>query len=211
MSKISRKSQIRIRTRGFTLIEVLVVIAIVSLLATIILASLHSAAGRARDTVRLEEMEQFRNALELYYTDHGSYPQTFNPGDGDSYSTGFPDGGVVFRPSNYVGECTAPEDPYTHKPDPSYPLLPNFVPQYMPAWPHDPDLDCAGVTHSWHYASDGKDYKLITHVENPDNVPAEFHASIDPVWDDGPNPCVIDGNNGIHIGYWTPGAVCWSI
>src|SRR3989344_2270692 len=61
--------------RGFTLIELLVVISIISLLSSIILASLGVARSKARDSKRVQDMIQVRNALELYATDHdGLYP-----------------------------------------------------------------------------------------------------------------------------------------
>ncbi len=62
------------RTRGFTLIELLVVIAIIGLLASVVLASLESTRAKARDAKRISDLEQIRNALELYRADHGRYP-----------------------------------------------------------------------------------------------------------------------------------------
>jgi prepilin-type N-terminal cleavage/methylation domain-containing protein len=60
--------------RGFTLIELLVVISIISLLSSIIFASLNSARVKARDAGRIAQLEQIRNAIELYYNDNGQYP-----------------------------------------------------------------------------------------------------------------------------------------
>ncbi|MBI2097720.1 MAG: type II secretion system protein [Candidatus Vogelbacteria bacterium] len=61
--------------RGFTLIELLVVIAIISLLSSIVLASLQTARVKARDSQRVQNIIQLRNALELYAADHdGLYP-----------------------------------------------------------------------------------------------------------------------------------------
>ncbi len=60
--------------KGFTLIELLVVIAIIGILASVILASLNSARGKARDAVRLSALKEMQTALELYYDTHGQYP-----------------------------------------------------------------------------------------------------------------------------------------
>lgn len=59
---------------GFTLIELLVVVSIIAMLTSIVLASLSNAKMKARDTKRIQDLIQIRNALELYYSDNGAYP-----------------------------------------------------------------------------------------------------------------------------------------
>ncbi len=56
---------------GFTLIELLVVIAIIGMLSSVVLASLNSARGKARDARRNEDLVQIRTALNLYESDNG--------------------------------------------------------------------------------------------------------------------------------------------
>jgi prepilin-type N-terminal cleavage/methylation domain-containing protein len=61
--------------RAFTLIELMVVIAIIGLLAAAILASLSTASQRSRDASRIADIKQVQNALELYAADNGGkYP-----------------------------------------------------------------------------------------------------------------------------------------
>jgi prepilin-type N-terminal cleavage/methylation domain-containing protein len=67
------------RARGFTLIELMVVIAIIGLLSSIILASLSNSKDLATNSRVSQDIHQFQNALELYYTKYGGYPQ---PGTG---------------------------------------------------------------------------------------------------------------------------------
>jgi prepilin-type N-terminal cleavage/methylation domain-containing protein len=60
---------------GFTLIELLVVIAIIGLLSSITITSLDSAKRKARDSVRISEINEIITALELYATANGgNYP-----------------------------------------------------------------------------------------------------------------------------------------
>lgn len=62
------------RSKGFTLIELLVVIAIIGILASIVLTSLASTQGKARDARRMEDINSIQKALALYLTTSGSYP-----------------------------------------------------------------------------------------------------------------------------------------
>ena len=61
--------------RGFTLIEVMVVVSIIALLSATILASLAYAGQRGRDAKRIQDIKQIQSALELYASEHrGIYP-----------------------------------------------------------------------------------------------------------------------------------------
>jgi prepilin-type N-terminal cleavage/methylation domain-containing protein len=61
------------KNSGFTLIELLVVIAIIGLLASIVLVSLNSARGKARDTKRKADLAQIVIAMEMYYDKYNTY------------------------------------------------------------------------------------------------------------------------------------------
>ena len=52
--------------RAFTLIELMVVVAIIGLLATILLANVNTARERGRDSKRVADIQQIQNALHLY-------------------------------------------------------------------------------------------------------------------------------------------------
>jgi len=59
---------------GFTLIEMLVVVAIIGLLSSVVVVGLGSARQNARDARRISDIRQIQNALEVYYSSNGSYP-----------------------------------------------------------------------------------------------------------------------------------------
>lgn len=56
--------------RGFTLIELMVVVAIIALLASVILAGMSNARASARDKQRITSLLQVVNAIELYKSDN---------------------------------------------------------------------------------------------------------------------------------------------
>lgn len=70
------------QSRGFTLIELLVVIAIIGVLSSVVLASLNTARGRARDTSRIAVMRQVENALAFYALSNGGVYPNANGGAG---------------------------------------------------------------------------------------------------------------------------------
>ena len=62
------------RRRAFTLVELLVVIALIGVLAALLLSALSSAQQRARATQTTSTMEAFAAACETFFQDHGEYP-----------------------------------------------------------------------------------------------------------------------------------------
>ncbi len=62
------------KQKGFTLIEILVVVALIGFLASVVLVSLNVARIRSRDAKRLGDMSQLQKALELYYGNYKGYP-----------------------------------------------------------------------------------------------------------------------------------------
>lgn len=60
--------------KGFTLVELLVVLAIISIIATLGLGGYISSQVRGRDAQRKSDLRQISEALELYFSDHNRYP-----------------------------------------------------------------------------------------------------------------------------------------
>ncbi|MDD2934998.1 MAG: type II secretion system protein [Candidatus Pacebacteria bacterium] len=84
---------------GFTLIEILFVIGIISLLSSVILTNMHDARKMGRDAKRLIDMKEIQKALEFYYDENGRYPSSDVDGCGgwDVGNQDFPfiSGGLV--------------------------------------------------------------------------------------------------------------------
>jgi len=79
--------------RGFTLVELIVVMAILGLLATVGLASFRSSQIKGYDAQRKHNLGQLQRGLEAYYNDKGQYPETADfPGAGSPWQDTLPSG-----------------------------------------------------------------------------------------------------------------------
>jgi prepilin-type N-terminal cleavage/methylation domain-containing protein len=76
--------------KGFTLLELCIVIAIIGILSTIAFISLNRARAKARDAKRIGDMEQLQTILELYAADHqNEYPNEYPPSPGSGFIHGW--------------------------------------------------------------------------------------------------------------------------
>ena len=72
MFKTLKKAQ-----KGFTIIELLIVIAIIAILALLVLNNIQGGQAKARDSTRTGDINGIHTQLENYYNENSSYPQTF--------------------------------------------------------------------------------------------------------------------------------------
>lgn len=70
-------------SKGFTLIEMIIVMAILGILFTIVLVNVTSARERARDASKKGGLHALRIALNLYQNNYGGFPAT---GDGTTFN-----------------------------------------------------------------------------------------------------------------------------
>lgn len=69
--KILKKSQ-----KGFTLIELMIVIAIIGILAAIAIPQFSAYRVRAFNSAALSDLRNFKTAMEADYADHQAYDNT---------------------------------------------------------------------------------------------------------------------------------------
>ena len=62
--------------RGFTIVELLIVIVVIALLATIVIVAYNGVQAKAGFTQMQADLSNIRKALLLYHADHDSYPST---------------------------------------------------------------------------------------------------------------------------------------
>ncbi len=84
---------------GWTLIELTIVIALITVLSTIALVGYRSAITRSREAVLMEDLFRMRDAVDQYYADKQNYPATLE----------------MLVTEGYVRAI--PNDPFTGTPD----------------------------------------------------------------------------------------------
>jgi general secretion pathway protein G len=99
---------------GFTLVEILIVVFIIGLLATIVTVNVMGRPDEARRTKAMADLKELEQALHLYKLDNGIYPTTEQ---GLAALIQKPATGPVPRkypPEGYLNKTKVPEDPWGH-------------------------------------------------------------------------------------------------
>ncbi len=175
------------KARGFTLIEILVVVSIISVLSSIILSSLQKARVSARDRDRALLMNKVKVALELYRNANRSYPV------------------------GILSDCNNPWG-YTFVANEND-IIPGLVPNYIPAITPDPLLNINGAVAGngnchFYYSWDGTDYYFIFAAASETNYLSQ-PTLIDPARDSGPDLSKVDGNGVWAWKVYSPNYAAW--
>jgi prepilin-type N-terminal cleavage/methylation domain-containing protein len=127
---------------GFTIVELLVVISIISLLAGIAVVNFGDARAESRDKVRQNTLLEMQVALKLYEQQYGRYPEAGCGGDTDWTGPGL-QGSLGVECDEYIV---------------------GLAPDFISALPVDP-LQKNGVDHGYAYKVDidGNAYKLMSY------------------------------------------------
>lgn len=100
------------KTRGFTMIELLVVMAILGILMAFGAANYMKSLSRGRDAKRIEDMKTIQKGFELYYAKNDTYDADCGVmfGDDDLFPSGVP---AAPKGSSY-GPFECADDGYTY-------------------------------------------------------------------------------------------------
>ncbi|GIW60798.1 MAG: hypothetical protein KatS3mg087_1864 [Patescibacteria group bacterium] len=86
--------------RGFTIVELLIVIVVIGILAALVITTFNGIQQKGRDTERQTDIKALHGQLEAYYAQNGRYPTLANLNDS------------TFRSNNLKGlDTEALQDP----------------------------------------------------------------------------------------------------
>ncbi|MFZ1626473.1 MAG: prepilin-type N-terminal cleavage/methylation domain-containing protein [Candidatus Moraniibacteriota bacterium] len=147
--------------RGFTLIEVVIVTAIIAILMSIVMVSLSAVRLKAQTTQGLTDIQEIALYLETYKANYGTYP--LSCGTGNSWASrnanpwGCGLGACWIPPLGGEGWCPLPFNTYSVAAD--------------------------GRDQYFYYSDvSGTNYKLLNHSPVSMAVPAEFIDPSRPTW-----------------------------
>lgn len=121
------------KKRGFTIVELLIVIVVIAILASITIIAYNGTQQRARDAQRASDIAMLTKALELFYIDNGRYPQISGSG-----STTINNGWSTTADSSWSNANTQTGVFYSS-------LTAALVPKYLSVLPRDP-VNTQGVS-----------------------------------------------------------------
>lgn len=126
------------KVAGFTLIEVIVVVSIVAILASVISINFNEGSAQSRDAKRQGDLRNVQSAIELYKQKEGRYPAGCRPAGQWSGQSG-------------TAYACASGNQY----------IIGLAPEYIPTLPTDPKLNGDNSGYVYATNADGTVYKLM--------------------------------------------------
>jgi len=119
---------IKHKQKGFTLIELMLVIGIITLLSSVLFYNVTEAKKKAEDAAMKVETDQVKKAITLYKEDNGFVPYNTNAS-----------GAQIYKEEKTAGETSDYEK-----------IMGKLVPQYISEIPHSP----SGTSYAYGYNDD---------------------------------------------------------
>src|SRR5215472_13804388 len=101
------------RAAGFTMIELLVVLSLIFILATMGMAQYRSSVTFSKEAVLKEDLFRIRDAIDQYYADKGQYPSTLDALVSEHYLRAMPEDPFTKSTSSWQ---TVPAEPDPNNP-----------------------------------------------------------------------------------------------
>ena len=97
------------KSRGFTLIEVLIVITLIVILASVGMPLYTNAVHRAQEATLKENLFRMNDAIDQYYADKSKYPQSLEDLVTDGYLREIPEDPMTDSAETWVTEPAEPD------------------------------------------------------------------------------------------------------
>jgi general secretion pathway protein G len=97
------------RARGFTLVELLIVISLISILAAMGLVQYRNSVTSTKESVLRTDLFRMRDAIDQYYADKGKYPSSLDSLVSDGYMRKIPEDPVTKSSDTWTTEPAEPD------------------------------------------------------------------------------------------------------
>ncbi|MFA9439547.1 type II secretion system protein [Uliginosibacterium sp. sgz301328] len=101
---------VRMQSRGFTLVELLVVMAIIALLLTLAVPRYFNSLDRSKESILAENLRTTRETIDKFYADQGRYPDSLSELVTLKYLRSLPYDPITDSTQTWV--IISPESPY---------------------------------------------------------------------------------------------------
>jgi prepilin-type N-terminal cleavage/methylation domain-containing protein len=176
---------------GFTMVELMVVVSIISILAAVLFASFDEGRKQSRDKVRQAELKELQLAIELYKAQNGQYPAK----------------GCGITAIQWTGPGSFAASPWGLTCEP---YIDGLVPNFTASLPRDPNQEPDdGKGYVYQTNADRSSYKVLVHgsVESQMVTSYENEFARCP-YDCSMSYCSATPQNDVYAVY-SVGAECW--
>lgn len=177
--------------KGFTLVEIMVVVSIIGILATAGYINYNESRVLARDRIRAASIKQLQVAINAYKDTHGKYPEAgCGPGSDNKWVGPGPSGGTQDK------TCAL--------------YIAGLVPDFIPALPVDPKFENdSGKGFMYKTDSSQQSYKLLINESVEENFITSYTQDLARCQSDcSESFCGANPQNNTY-GVYSSGGKCW--